>query len=447
LPVTRARIAVEPATREEPGVAVGVDLGVADASSGGDARSDADLADRLRETGARLNGQQPAERIVVAVPDSWLGSGIDGARRREVVRRVLADELELPLLAIIARSQALVASQVGRDDAPDRDRPRAVTACHLDDGVLAFGRCEVTVAGAGPTIILTDCQDDHAAARPPDFGAVLAAALRTRLADGPAPAGTSVDAADSMASLFAELGARRERLKAALSASASNAVFLSVPVLGWPGTPPAQWVTAGEIKAGFEPLADALTSAISTFKAKVGPPHGVRLVLTGSAAANPLVVELVRTEFAGRADAAESVTVTVADDLAPARGAARVARGMVTAELPATAPCQLPVHRIAEGRLVSDSIDLPASCYLRPAGTATVLVTEGSTPPELLGDTAIPPGSYRAGLWPSLAGPVLALRPPGAAPAILVALGCGGNSSHHAGPGDGVSVTTDSERN
>jgi hypothetical protein len=414
--VTRALIAVEPAGPGEPGPAAGVDLGAAYAGG------DTDLAEWLREAGSRLGGQEPAGRIVVAVPDSWLGGGIDGARRREVVRRVLADELKLPLLAIIGRSQALVASQLGQDGPADGDLPYTVTACHLDDDALAFGRCEVTAAAAGPGIVLTGYREDQAAPRPAGFGAIVAEALRTRLARGPAATSATADVADSSAVLFAELSARRERLRAALNASAANAIFLSVPVLGLPGTPPAQWVTAGEIRTAFDPVAQALTSAIRSVKSAADQTGDARLVLTGSATANPLVVELVRTEFAGRAEAAEPVTLTVADDLAPARGAARVAGGTVTARLPPTAPCQLPVYRIAEGRLVGGSIDLPTSCYLPAAGAATVLVSEGSRPPAQFGDTAVPPGSYQAGLWPGLAGAVLAMRPPGGAPPILVPL-------------------------
>jgi len=419
VPIPRPRIAVEPAGPGEPGPWTGVDLGAAYAGS------DAQLAESLREAAIRLNGREPAERIVVAVPDSWLDGGVDGARRREVVRRALADELGLPLLAVIGRSQALVASQASLEDGADGDPPYTVTACHLDDDALAFGRCEVTAAAAGPAIVLTGCQAGQAPPLSASFGAVMATALRTRLADDPAPADIGADAADSMAGLFAELGARRERLRAALSAGASNAVFFTVPVLGLPGTPPAQWVTAGEIKAGFDPLAAALTSAVRTFRSEVGPSACGRLVLTGPAAANPLAVELVRAEFAGRADAAGSVPVTVADVLAPARGAARVARGTATAELPATAAYRLPVHRIAAGRLAGGLVDLPTSCYLRPAGTATVLVPEGSSSPARLGDTAVPAGSYRVGLWPGLTGAVLALLPAGGAPAILVALPTG----------------------
>ena len=255
----------------------------------------------------------------------------------------------------------------------------------------------MTSAGAVPAVVLTGChQDGQAAPRTAGFGAVLTDALRTRLADGAALA-----TSDSLTALFAELGGRRERLRAALDASAANALFLSVPVLGLPGTPPVQWVTAGEIKAGFDPVAQALTGAIRTFQAAAGPAQGARLLLTGSAAANPLVVELVRREFADRAEP-ESVAVTHADDLAAARGAARIAGGLVTAELPPASPCRLPVHRIARGRLAGGSIDLPLSCYL-PARAETVLVPTGSSPLAGIGDVAVPPGSYRAGLWPGLA--------------------------------------------
>ena len=406
MPVSRARIAVASAPPGEPGAAAGLDLGAVDLGS------DADLAESLREKGPRLGGIGP---VVAAVPDSWLGGGVDGARRREVVQRVLADELGLPLRAIIGRSQALVASQAGEDGTAEEGRPHTVTACHLDDDALAFGRCEVTSAGAVPAVVLTGChQDGQAAPRTAGFGAVLTDALRTRLADGAALA-----TSDSLTALFAELGGRRERLRAALDASAANALFLSVPVLGLPGTPPVQWVTAGEIKAGFDPVAQALTGAIRTFQAAAGPAQGARLLLTGSAAANPLVVELVRREFADRAEP-ESVAVTHADDLAAARGAARIAGGLVTAELPPASPCRLPVHRIARGRLAGGSIDLPLSCYL-PARAETVLVPTGSSPLAGIGDVAVPPGSYRAGLWPGLAGSVLALRPPGA-PAVLIPL-------------------------
>ena len=414
MPVTRVRTAVEPG---ESSAAAGLDLGPADAGG------DASLTESLREAASLLDVQQPAERIVVAVPDRWLDGGADGARRREVVRRVLADERGLPLLAIIGRSQALVASQAGADGAVGGDQPYTVTAGHLDDGALAFGRCDVAPAGAVPAVVLTGCrQDDQAATRAAGFGAVLTEALRARLAGDPASAAAAPDGA--LAALFAELGARRERLRAALSASTSNPLFRVVPVVGLPGTPPAQWVTAGEIEAAFDPVAAALTSAIRAFQAAAGLVRDVRLVLTGSAAANPLVVELVRREFAERAEPATPGAVTVADDLAPARGAARVAGGRVTAELPPASPVRLPVHRIAGGRLAGGSIDLPASCYL-PAGAETVLVPARSSPPAVLGDVTVPPGSYRAGLWPGLAGPVLALRPPGDAPAILISLPAG----------------------
>jgi hypothetical protein len=416
VPENRARIAVEPARPGEPGAAAGLDLGAVYPGS------ESDLAARLRELGPRLAGHAPAGRIVVAVPDSWLDGGLDGARRREVVR-VIADELQLPLLAIIGRSQALVASQAGQDDAVGGDRPRTVTACHLDDDALAFGRCEVTAAPGGPSFVLTGSWDDQAAPRVAGFGAVLTQALRARLASGQAPASAAADAG-SLVVLFAELSARRERLRAALNASSSNAVFLSVPVLGWPGTPPAQWVTAGEIKAGFDPVAQALASAIKSFRAAAGQARDVHLVLTGPAAANPLMAERVRAEFTGHADAAGPVTVTVADDLAPARGAARVAAGTVTAALPPVAPSRLPVHRIEAGRLVGGFVDLPASCYLQ-AGAPDILVTAGSSPPAQVAGTGIPAGSYRAWLWPGLAGAVLALRPSSGEPAVLISLPAG----------------------
>jgi hypothetical protein len=411
--VTRVRTAVEPG---ESGAAIGLDLGPADAGG------EASLTESLREAASLLDVQQSAERIVVAVPDLWLDGGADGARRREVVRRVLADERGLPLLAIIGRSQALVASQAGADGAVGGDQPYTVTAGHLDDDALAFGRCDVASAGAVPTVVLTGCrQDDQAASRVAGFGAVLTEALQTRLADDPASAAAALDGAP--AALLAELGARRKRLRAALSASASNRLFRTVPVVGLLGTPPAQWVTAGEVEAAFDPVAATLTSAIRAFQAAAGPVRDVRLVLTGSAAANPLVVELVWQEFAERLEPTPGAVI-VADDLAPARGAARVAGGRVTAELPLASPVRLPVHRIAGGRLVDGSIDLPASCY-QPAGTETVLVSARSSPPAVLGDVIVPPGSYRARLWPGLAGPVLALRPPGDAPAILISLPAG----------------------
>jgi hypothetical protein len=359
-------------------------------------------------------------RLTLAVPEAWLTSGVAGAARLEAARCAFADRGNARL-GIVGRPVAVVA----RHEHVTTERRSASArrlVVHLGSGEVRTTMCEVTDAAVrvGAT-----------SARPLP-GASLRASLLAALGPGDGDAD----------SLSRSIRHGRERLRVALAAAARNPAFLEVPVAGPAGTPPDRWPTAREVRDLLAGRSEALRSAVRDVadrSAGAGLPMEVTIMVTGPDREDPLSQEAlldIVPEWAGLPDAPQPALL-VAPASAAAEGAALVAAGQVTAEVVPSRVFSLPVHRMAGGRAVSQSVPLGDPGDLGPlvvSGTdqdACPVYVDISTP----GGTArfavpagesLPSGRYRAGIWPGWDNATLVLRPVDGGEPLLYPLSAGG---------------------
>jgi hypothetical protein len=344
----------------------------------------------------------PVGPLVVAVPDAWYVDAA-GVLARERLRELLRREHGVVLHRCVAQAEGAAAGLAvsGRASGP-------VLVCDLGAGGATVAYCEIDDGG----VEVVDLETAGDGATASAFVDAVADVVR-----GP------LDQVEAM------LLAGATRAGMVLGRVGTQPRYRGTPVLRGTGTAP---VTAGQVVACFEPVAERLTAMVEALVGRRAAAREARTVaLAGGLARFPLTAPTVLAALAPD----PAPTVVVLEPGAVAHGAAAVAGGEVRLRGPAAPALSLPVHQVRGGRLVAGSVPLTRDG--RPAGVGAAgddgpLVVEvgdlqppSGAPPavHLERDGApraavlqparpVPPGRYTAGLWPFFGAlGALALRP------------------------------------
>ena len=355
-------------------------------------------------------------RLTLVVPEAWLAAGATGAARLETARSVLVGLARLRF-GVVSRAAAVAAHH--DHAAPKRPGVRWVVVVHLGPGEVRATICH----GRGTAVAV-----GATGARPLPGSSLRASLLGAR----PGPE-VEADAEDLPRLVRHGL----ERLGVALAAASHNPAFLEVPVVGPSSAPPDRWLTARQVRDLLAGRPEALRSAVgglASWVADAELPVAVTIVVTGPDREDTVSHEVL-VDAVGTWVHVPKPALAVAPAVAAAEGAALVAVGQVAAESVPARTFSLPVHRIAGGQAVSQTLPLadpddPGPLVVAEEGARPVCVDvsgpRGTERATVAGAESLPAGRYRVGIWPGWDSATLVMRPVDGGAPLLYALALDG---------------------
>jgi hypothetical protein len=414
-----------------------------------------------------------ADRLVIAVPDSWL-VGADGAAARETVRTILVNDLDAPLGQLVSRSHCLAASVAADWFAPKypgppveyRSVPPPVSTgsgeqccliCDITADSLVVALFAVDVGRVG----LVDLELDQPARAHHTADAFVRRMLRLSRPDATGTADGGVSGRDDAGSLgdhtenqlvdrlrrtlSAALETQRPRAEVVLRRAAASPRYGDTPVYWFGHDAGDHRLIASQVLDGFEPVQRSIAASVTRLLLRhTDRARRATVLISGELAALPLVADAVRAGLgtAGPTD----VSIRRLDPGAAAYGAVLVAAGDVDAADRAAFGLAVPVHRVVRGEPTDSSILLarplapvplvtsvdgqPAIVELPGAPMAPlsvhVLPVDGAGRTVTLGLRAHTQGPHSLGHWPARRAPgTIALRPVGGGPTVLTEVEAG----------------------
>jgi hypothetical protein len=331
---------------------------------------------------------RPAGRLCVTLPDAWFSGSVPAARQYEEVRYACEDELGLGRIIWVGQLAAVATGQAAR-----RGPGRYLIG---DIGYTGVRVGSFTVSGTNVRTEAVLTQDGGGWA---DFDQAVRAAV-----DGDQLPADWYEQAKTQAERAAEVFKRA-------AASPDHGDDRAYRLAGRR----EHRLTARQMTACFAPVLDRLRAGVSAVLG-AGPPGTV--VLTGGLAWFPLAGQAIRDMLAQ-----EPVIAGTGESV---RGALLFARAEMSQDLPAgLGPVSLPVHRVHDGFLREESLELPwTEPFAGPPGKMPPLDRE-----ELILRVG---GQYRTFRLPGLVpGPhLIGVRPGWSGPGVLVVRPAAGGSAH-----------------